>query len=483
MDKIRNTMNTLLPSDLAGCKALVMGLGLHGGGVETARYLAKHGALVTVTDLRDKHTLEPSLEKLKDLPIRYVLGKHESADFEHADLVIKNPIVKPDSPFLQAAARVETDISLFLACSKARLLAVTGSKGKSTTASFLYYTLQEAHERRLLPAGKTFLGGNSSLSPLAFVDELSSADDVVLELSSWQLGDLRKNTLLKPRAAIITAIVPDHLNWYESMDAYLADKKLIFRQQDKNDCTVAGFDRWGQEFLRESRGRSFMYAQEPLPEGLVGGWLSGARGFARNGSGVVTEIVPERVLVAGLHQKMNMLAAGLALLDLGLDPDCIRACAGTFAGIEHRLEFFYERAGVRFYNDSAATVPQAALAAVSAFNTPVLLVTGGTDKNLDFAPLASAAAKAKAVFILAGSGSDKVLPLLKAAAVPYHGPYSALDEAVKAVFSAAEPEDTVVLSPGCASFGMFQNEFERGRLWKAAVREYGVSLDSAPSLF
>jgi UDP-N-acetylmuramoylalanine--D-glutamate ligase len=195
-------------------KVLVMGLGLHGGGLESARCLAGAGAAVTVTDLRDEQVLAPSVEKLEELagktafPIRYVLGRHETADFEGADMVIKNPGVRPDSPFLEAArgkgAAIETDISLFLAASPARLLAVTGSKGKSSAVSALHWVLKEARGRGLLP-GRAFLGGNITVSPLTFLEELGPRDDAVLELSSWQLGDLAGRrgegggALLKPR--------------------------------------------------------------------------------------------------------------------------------------------------------------------------------------------------------------------------------------------------------------------------------------------
>ena len=167
-----------------GMKVLVMGLGLNGGGMESARYLAGHGAEVTVTDLRDEKILAPSIEKLKDLSIRYVLGRHEMEDFRNADMVVKNPAVKPDSPYLKASRRIETDISLFLAASPARLSAVTGSKGKSSVSSALYYVLNESRKAGELP-GKARLGGNITISPLGFLDELEEGDDVVLELSSW----------------------------------------------------------------------------------------------------------------------------------------------------------------------------------------------------------------------------------------------------------------------------------------------------------
>jgi UDP-N-acetylmuramoylalanine--D-glutamate ligase len=164
------------------------------------------------------------------------------------------------------------------------------------------------------------------------------------------------------------------------------------------------------------------------------------------------------------------LAAGIALLDFGLESEAIRRGMETFPGIEHRLEFFHQsRGGVRYYNDSAATIPEAAAAAVEAFDRPPVLVSGGTDKALDFAPLAAAAKKAKAVVLLAGTGSELLMSLLRKEVVPFEGPYATLDEAaVRAVAIAAEG-DAVVLSPGCTSFGMFLNEFDRGRKWKDAV--------------
>jgi UDP-N-acetylmuramoylalanine--D-glutamate ligase len=198
--------------DYSGMKVLIMGLGLHGGGLESARYLLRHGADLTVTDLRDEKTLAASIEQLETsrsvVPggaIRYVLGRHETDDFRNADMVIKNPGVRPDSPYLKAARHIETDIGLFLAAIgklPVRLMAVTGSKGKSSVSSALYWALKESNKR-------AFLGGNITVSPLSFLDELQNGDTVVLELSSWQLGDLKGRTaedgsaLLKPKAAVL----------------------------------------------------------------------------------------------------------------------------------------------------------------------------------------------------------------------------------------------------------------------------------------
>jgi UDP-N-acetylmuramoylalanine--D-glutamate ligase len=472
--------------EYTGMKALIMGLGLHGGGLESARYLASHGAELTITDLRDEKTLAPSIEKLKAAGIsaRYVLGRHDMKDFEAADLVIKNPGVPTGSPYLKAvsdrrSASIETDISLFLTASPARLIAVTGSKGKSSTSSAVHWVLNQARERGLLP-GKACLGGNITVSPLTFLDGLTAEDDVVLELSSWQLGDLRgklrgADPLLKPRAAVLTAIMPDHLDRYGTMEAYVADKRIIYRGQDHGDLTVAADDTWGRSFLTETPGRPLIYAEKPLPKGVTGGWVEGPGGpaLARLYSGETVELVPARLLVPGHHQKKNLLAAGLALLDLGLPAEFIRESLGNFPGIEHRLEFFHENRGIRFYNDTAATIPEAAAAAVEAFDRPVVLVTGGTDKNLDFGCLVKAAAKAKALILLAGTGSEKLRGLLERAGIPYRGPWDSMDGAVRSALETAEAGDVVVLSPGCASFGMFLNEFDRGRRWKQAVLRHG----------
>ncbi|MDR2072519.1 MAG: UDP-N-acetylmuramoyl-L-alanine--D-glutamate ligase [Spirochaetaceae bacterium] len=495
-------------------RVTIMGLGLNGGGMESARYLALRGAECTVTDMKDEKTLLPSIEKLEALegphrPFRYVLGRHEMDDFSRADMVIKNPGVPPHSPYLAAARRIETDISLFLAASPARLTAVTGSKGKSTATSAIHWVLQKAREASLFP-GRAFLGGNITVSPLLFLDGLTAADDVVLELSSWQLGDLRGRTraggtgaLLKPRVAVLTAIMADHQDRYGGMEAYVQDKRVIYQGQDKVDLTVAsGGDPWGRSFLAESPGRTLPYFGHELSPGTAGGWIepdSGA-GMVRLPGESPVEAVPALLAVPGEHQKKNLLAAALALLDLGLPAPLVRNALGTFPGIEHRLEFFHQWKGIRFYNDTAATIPEAAAAAVEAFaGTKLILVSGGTDKNLDFSPLVRAAAKAQTVVLLAGTGSDKIALLLTQAGIPFQGPWDTVDAAAAAALTAAvhatgtagamgtasaEPAAgttpaetaagkvvTVVLSPGCASFGMFKNEFDRGRRWKEAVIE------------
>jgi len=484
-------------------KVLIMGLGLHGGGLESARYLFRHGAELTVTDLRDEKVLAASIEQLEascpgkrglqskpgNPAIRYVLGRHEVDDFKNADMVIKNPGVRPDSPYLQAARKIETDIGLFLtAGSPVRLIAVTGSKGKSSVSSALHWALKESNKR-------SYLGGNITVSPLSFLDELQNGDTVVLELSSWQLGDLRGriredgSALLRPKAAVLTAIMPDHLDRYGAMEAYVSDKRIIYQGQDQSGITVAGDDSWGKSFLGESKARPLVYSNKALPCNVSGGWIDAdsGKGLARlcdwtieggiNIDNEIAEIVPARPIVPGSHQKQNLLAAGLALYGLGMNPEHIRKGLGSFPGVEHRLELFLEAGGIAFYNDSAATIPEAAAAAVEALGADgrLILVTGGTDKNLDFSPLAQVIGKAKAVILLAGTGSDKLRALLGSAGISCLGPFDALENAVNTALELAAPGDRIALSPGCASFGMFLNEFDRGRKWKETIKEMVVS--------
>ena len=492
--------------DYSGMKVSIMGLGLHGGGLESAKYLIKKGAIVSVTDLRDEKILAPSIEQLDSVSssVRYVLGRHEMQDFENADMVIKNPGVPLSSPYLQAARRIETDLSLFFLESQARLTAVTGTKGKSTASTAIYWVLQNYYRQKTLAAGsvgdsasmdtsgsvsgqaQVYLGGNITVSPLTFLDKLKPNDDVVLELSSFQLGDLanRKKAdaspLFKPKAAVITAIMSDHQDRYPNMEAYVADKRIIYQSQDKSDFTIAADDSWGRSFHEESKARPLVYSDTPLDIDVSGAWAGGKgkpcfacmRDSPLQGLDVnrIVQLVPAKPLLPGAHQKKNLMSAGLALLGLGLDPETICANLGAFAGVEHRLEFFFEAGGVRFYNDSAATIPEAAAAAVEAFDASrMILVTGGTDKNLDFSPLVKAASAVKALVLLNGTGTDKLIKEFEKSGIAYQGPFDSVEKAAKTAAGLACNGDSVVLSPGCASFEMFNNEFDRGNKWKSAV--------------
>ncbi len=453
--------------NLQGMRVTVMGLGVNGGGLASALYFARRGARVTVTDLRQKEALESSVAALAGLPVEYVLGRHDERDFTDADLVIKNPAVSPSSPYLQAArgrgVRIETDLSVFLAAAPNPVIAVTGSKGKSTTASAIHFGLSRA-----VPGAR--LGGNITVSPLSFMDDLGPRDPVVLELSSWQLGDLAGRGLLRPSISAFTVILPDHLDKYPGMAEYVEDKKAIFREQGSGGKAVFNLDDpWQKTFPSETRARSFFYSGSPLPEGMDGGWLEGETGMLRMEGGRGKNAL-DRAAIPGLHNRMNLLCAALVLNLYGIKTEVIRKALAEFPGVEHRLEMFRVWRGARIYNDSAATIPQATVQAVKTLDRPLVLVTGGTDKNIDFSPLAEVAGKPEAIILLAGSGTDKIRPVMDAAGVSYEGPYSDLEPAVRAALSRAREGLSILFSPGCTSFGMFRNEFDRGLRFKACVQ-------------
>jgi UDP-N-acetylmuramoylalanine--D-glutamate ligase len=462
---------TIDPAKLRGMKVTVMGLGVNGGGLPSALFFARRGAQVTVTDLRSAAALTQSIDSLREYPIRYVLERHEEADFIGADLIIKNPAVAPTSPFLAAArgkgVPVETDLSIFLSLARSPILAVTGSKGKSTTASAMAHGLS-----RVFPG--TRLGGNITLSPLSFLDELSPESPVILELSSWQLGDLRGQGLLHPAVSVMTVILPDHLDRYPGMKEYIEDKKAIFQEQEPGQKAVFNLDDpWQRDFPLETRAAPRFVSASPLPKGLHGAWLDNERGVARPGGHDREREIMSGILLPGAHNRMNLLMAGLALHLYGIKAEVIRAALADFPGVEHRLELFHTWKGIRFYNDSAATIPHATAQAVLSLRGPVVLIAGGTDKNIDFSPLQEVAHVPAAIVLLAGTGTEKIRGLLDARGVPYEGPFTDLAEAVKATIAraaAAAGSASVLFSPGCTSFGMFLNEFDRGRRFKDTVR-------------
>ncbi len=509
--------NTL--EDIRGKKITVMGLGLNGGGEACVRFFLRHGAFVTITDMKTSEQLAPTIKRLNSDPdldkdrFTYVLGEHRIEDFADADCVIKNPGVKiQGNKYLAAAKRIESDISIFLHFTKAPIIAVTGSKGKSSTVSALDFSLRNA-------GYKSFLGGNITVSPLTFLEKTDGTTPVVLELSSWQLADLRGRKALKPKIAIITKIMPDHQNWYGSMESYVNDKKLIYADQGPEDYTILDFDEddylkdcrspepgckcWGDVFAKETKGTVLRYSKFQLPKNVFGAYQAkedrSTVGYIQLPGDSDGRKVMGQLQVPGEHMKTNVLNAALALSLMNVAPEQILSIVGIWKGITHRLERFHEwqspESGIKvsFYNDSCATVPEAAAAASQAFARKVILLTGGTDKNLNFEPLAKVlrgegGADAKyqplQTYLLAGSGTDKLLARL---ADPKQclGPFESLEIMLGVLKANLQnpsadrvykfyPDDDpipVVFSPGATSFGMFSNEFDRGNKFKDAVKQ------------
>ncbi len=455
------------PNMLRGRRVLVMGLGLLAGGVASARYAVAQGAAeVTVTDLRSAEMLAPSIAKLEGLPIRYVLGRHDEADFTQADVVVRNPNVRRDSPYLAAAlaagVRVEMEIAWFFRACVGRILGVTGTRGKTTTTLLLHHILTEAGYAPLL-------GGNvGGIETLSLLPQITPESWIVLELGNWMLEGLH-TIKQSPYLAIFTNLMPDHLNAYNSMDDYGEAKTSIFRYQRPDDIAIFNAD----------NDYSLRYSAQAPSEHV---WLYSPKRLLAYPRAEPTQTRPfayaNAVRLRGAHNIGNAQAAALAAELVGVAPEVIRTALTTFDGAPHRLEIVRRLDGVAYVNDSASTAPMAGIAALASFDEPIVLIAGGNSKNLDHSEFAAAAARAKRVIILAGNASEQFATDVRAAARAQGrddtetlvvGPLNSMAEAVAAARQAATAGDVVLLSPGFTSFGLFLHEFDRGDQFRAQV--------------
>jgi UDP-N-acetylmuramoylalanine--D-glutamate ligase len=454
-------------TNLTGQRATVMGLGRRGGGAGVARYLAEAGAIVTVTDRQPADQLGEGLAELAGLPIRYVLGRdHDEADFlpGGADLVIRNPGVPRRAPLLELARRhgvpVEMEMTLFFRACPAPVIGVTGTKGKTTVS-----TLTASILRAWNPA--TVLAGNMGISALAQLPRITAATPVVIELSSWQLEGLAEHGLA-PAIAVLTLIAEDHLNTYDGFADYAATKRSITRHQTPDNTLIVNAcdpEAWR---AAETRARVVPFGvRDPGDDGV---WLDGEWAVIRDPGETLRIELPAGPALAGLHNRANALAAIAAARARGADPGSITAGLAAFTGIRDRMEVVGEVNGVTYINDTTATAPVAAAAALDALaGRRVHLLAGGADKQLDPAPLLAAARQAHAVYLFTGTATPTIEMALRARGVTPSGPYESMQTAVSAATAAAAAGDVVLLSPGCASFGLFRDEFDRGEQFRRVV--------------
>ncbi len=420
-----------------------MGLGLHGGGVGVAKFFCKQGADVLVTDLKTEQQLEESIKKLKNLKIKYSLGGHKESDFLQTDLIIKNPDVPNSSPYLETARKnnvpVETDVSLFFKLSKAFIIGVTGTKGKSTTASLIYHLLKPKYK-------KVFLAGNIGVSPLELLLKIKKGDKVVLELSSFELEGLVQS----PNIAVITNIMPDHLNRYATMSEYIEAKKIIFKYQKSSDILVLNKkDPLAEDFAKQARSKVYYFDADSVKS--------------------------DNFKLFGEHNKANLAAAIEVAKLLKVSDLNIQKAIKSFKGVPSRQEFVREVRGVKYFNDTTATMPEAAITAVRVFleNFPdsrLILICGGMNKGLKYNELAEIIReRIDELIMLPGTASDKIKEGIRNY-TKMHEVFS-MQEAVKQAYKLSKKGDVVVLSPAATSFNLFKNEFDRGEQFVEAVKK------------
>ena len=442
-----------------GKHVTLLGLGLLGRGVGDAEFLAQCGADVVVTDTKTEEQLTESFERLKKYPnITFRLGGHQKEDFSSGggsafggrkcDLVIKSAGVRLDSPEITAARAAGVPVAMSTALfskyateAGAKIVGVTGTRGKSTVSHMIHHSLIRANKR-------TVLGGNiRGISTLAMLPEIKAGDIAVLELDSWQLqgfGDLK----ISPNISVFTNLMPDHQNYYKDMDEYFSDKANIFRYQKADDVLIVG----------NAIAGKVRAAQPPLdpiiPEKIPSNWV---------------------LNIVGEHNRENASFANAALQALGLPDDEIKAGLESFEGVEGRLQFVRELNGVKIYNDNNATTPEATIAALRALGENITLIVGGSEKGLALEELVSEIKKRVSTLILLTHphyrGSERLAGVLKKAGIPYEE----ARELPAAVTSALEKtkKGTVLFSPAFASFGMFKNEYERNDRFLELIRKTG----------
>ncbi|MDP3771441.1 MAG: UDP-N-acetylmuramoyl-L-alanine--D-glutamate ligase, partial [bacterium] len=434
--------------EFIGKRVTVMGLGLHGGGLATAAWFLGHGAHVTVTDLKTRRELTSSVRELLKRKtqnakrkiggrLSLVLGRHRAEDFRSADFVVQNPGVPRESKFLTIArtARVpiENEASLFLKMMNAerkmqnkrhvRIIAVTGTRGKSTTSALIAELLRAD--------GRTvFLAGNIRIPMLGVLDEVVRAAkrgpvEVVLELSSWHC-ELLSPATGGPDIAVLTNLYPDHLNRYRSLRAYAAAKARLVRFQSQGGIVIANRE---QPIVRAmaalSPGHAVWYAQRP-PRRTWSGYAMRDDECVQFRSGRGTSIVSRRLLqLPGEHNAMNLLAAVAAARECGVESSAIRRGLRTFHGLPGRLEVVRRSAGITYVNDTCATSPDGAIAALRALTESgiknresrkrnIVLIAGGTDKNLDFHAWAKEVVRRVRVLVfLPGTATGKMRAALR----------------------------------------------------------------------
>jgi UDP-N-acetylmuramoylalanine--D-glutamate ligase len=472
---------------------LIMGLGRFGGGVDATKFAASAGAKIIVTDLASEAQLSDSIKQLEEFPdIIFHLGSHNPADFEQADIVIANPAVASDNEFLQLARRcnkfVMSQIGIFFELCPAPIIGITGANGKSTTTALTAHLLRGTSEDgrgtnkasviaseakqsqttqyalRNTHYEHVWLSGNIGNEPLlTTIDQIGPNDLVVLELSSFQLEQLAEIQKAS-NVSLLTNLTPNHLDRYHTFADYCTAKENIFKFQELNENwpAVSIFNaedeiaaQWFEKYKKDAGRICIRFSADDVSEDI------------------------RRVFSLPGRANLSNLAAALAVArHFGVNDEQIKSCLPHFKPLPHRLEFVGQINGVRWYNDSKATTPQSAIAALESFDQPTIIIAGGYDKHLPFGQFGQKIAENAKAAILMGQTAPKIADAIRttqyarrSAKVEF---VNSLAQAVELAAKFAVAGDVVLLSPACASYDMFENYEHRGREFARLVQKLKI---------
>ena len=443
--------------DFAGKRVLVVGLARTG--IVTSLFAAGYGATVTATDEKSESELSEATARLRDAGVKLELGGHSDATFLAQDLIVLSPGVPVKlAPVALARSRgvpVWSEIELAWRFLRGKLVAITGSNGKTTTTSLVAHILKTA-------GIQTLVGGNIGVPLLSLVESSVDSSVTVAEISSFQLEAIEA---FRPEIGVLLNLTPDHLDRHASFEEYATAKMRMFENQLDRDCAVLNADDPEVTRRMPSRQQVFWFSRQKRV--AAGAFLRDEQIIFRHEGTEVEVARRDQIALRGGHNVENVLAACAAAYLAGATPAAIASGVKTFRGVEHRLEFVAEIGGVKFYNDSKATNVDAALKAVEAFSEPLIAILGGKDKGSPYTPLAEPLRERARVVILIGAAAEKIAADLGDAVEVAHA--GTLERAVQLASKRAQPGDVVLLAPACSSFDQFENYEERGRKFKELV--------------
>jgi len=448
--------------NFAGKKVLVLGAGVSGRAV--SKILRQQGAGVLLSDAKETAAFNCDFSELTSCGVELALGRQDQALLTGVDYVVLSPGVSIYSPLVEQAKQqgllVLSEIEVAYQLCPAPIIAITGTNGKTTTTTLIGEILKAAGRDAVV-------GGNIGLALSQEVQKATTSSMVVAEISSFQLEAVVD---FRPHIAVILNLTPDHLDRHRTMANYQAAKENIFRNQNESDYLILNYD---DPIVRDMAARAaaqiFYFSRlTELPEGI----------FVRDGvitvnwRGVMQEICQtDEIKIKGAHNVENALAACAAAFISGVDNHTMARVLKEFPGVEHRIELVAEINGVSYYNDSKATNPESAIKALESFPGHILLIAGGRDKNTDLTEFMRLVKERVDHLILIGEAAERFAAAAAAHDITQVHRAESLAAAVELAHKLARPPQVVLLSPACASYDMFNNYEERGRVFKALVNQ------------
>lgn len=450
-------------------RVAVLGMGV--SHIPLIGYLHNLGSNITVFDKSDEEKLKTDIDGFAGMDIKYSLGDNYLEALKGFDIIFKTPGMRYDIPQIMDARKegavITSETEVFLELCPAEIFGITGSDGKTTTATLIYKLLQEG-------GYNCWLGGNIGTPLLSKIDEIKKNDMVVLELSSFQLHTMTQS----PHTAIITNMSPNHLDVHKSMEEYVAAKKNIFKYQMSQNRLILNYDNGiTREFASGAKAETIFFSRKNTL--AYGAMLMGNTIMYKDSKREIEIMDKDDIAIPGLHNIENYLAAITSVIDF-VKPDAIKRVATTFKGVEHRNEPVRAVGGVRFYNDSIASSPTRTIAGLNSFKQRVILIAGGYDKKISYDVLGKTLLQKVKCLILMGCTGPKIEKALKDEVKKSKGEINipvykcdSIEDAVQRAYKVAKKGDIVVLSPASASFDMFKNFEERGKRFKEIVNSIG----------